>query len=252
MCKWFGFRVSAATFILTSLSLLASQWPLAAPAVASSIIFQNSTGDGDDQSLYPIKSTLQNAWFGSSFYGSEVKNSTSEDFQFATLGVNLQIDNGNGEIKPSSSNSHDFLGFFIKPTDPNAWDGLFFNGQIGGVECTGKSCSTNADVFVLVQDDQNDLPTLLSYTVNKTSDNWTVGFDDIENSLDKKTIKWATVFLGDDLYFKSIKDFDFSPAGAPVVAAVPEPSTWSMMILGFCGLGFMAHRRRNDHVFHAA
>jgi len=29
------------------------------------------------------------------------------------------------------------------------------------------------------------------------------------------------------------------------VAAVPEPSTWAMMILGFCGLGFMASRRRS-------
>ena len=245
MCKWFGFRLSRATFILASLSILASQWPLAAPAAAS-IIFQKSTGDGDDQSLYPIKSTLQNTWFGSTFYGSEVKNGTSEDFRFATLGGNLHIDNGNGEIKPSSSNSHDFLGFAIAPTDPNAWDGLFFSGQIGGGECTGKSCSTNAEVYVLVQDNQNDLPVLLSYTVNKTSDNWTVGFDDIEGSLDEKTIKWAMAFLGDDLYFKSIKDLDFSPAGSPVVAAVPEPSTWAMMVLGFCGLGYMAYRRRNS------
>jgi hypothetical protein len=30
------------------------------------------------------------------------------------------------------------------------------------------------------------------------------------------------------------------------VAAVPEPSTWAMMILGFLGLGFMAHRRKNS------
>jgi PEP-CTERM motif len=29
------------------------------------------------------------------------------------------------------------------------------------------------------------------------------------------------------------------------VGAVPEPSTWAMMILGFCGLGFTAYRRRN-------
>ena len=28
------------------------------------------------------------------------------------------------------------------------------------------------------------------------------------------------------------------------VGAVPEPSTWAMTILGFCGLGFMAYRRR--------
>jgi PEP-CTERM motif len=29
------------------------------------------------------------------------------------------------------------------------------------------------------------------------------------------------------------------------VAAVPEPSTWAMMILGFVGVGFVAYRRRN-------
>jgi hypothetical protein len=30
-----------------------------------------------------------------------------------------------------------------------------------------------------------------------------------------------------------------------VAEAVPEPSTWAMMILGFGGIGFMACRRRN-------
>jgi hypothetical protein len=29
-------------------------------------------------------------------------------------------------------------------------------------------------------------------------------------------------------------------------AAVPEPSTWAMMILGFAGVSFMAYRRRNQ------
>ena len=29
-----------------------------------------------------------------------------------------------------------------------------------------------------------------------------------------------------------------------VTAAVPEPSTWAMMLLGFMGIGFMAYRRR--------
>jgi PEP-CTERM motif len=32
---------------------------------------------------------------------------------------------------------------------------------------------------------------------------------------------------------------------APQVAAVPEPSTWAMMILGFAGIGFLAHRRKS-------
>jgi hypothetical protein len=33
-----------------------------------------------------------------------------------------------------------------------------------------------------------------------------------------------------------------------VTSAVPEPSTWAMMILGFCGLGFMAYRRKQNGV----
>jgi PEP-CTERM motif-containing protein len=30
----------------------------------------------------------------------------------------------------------------------------------------------------------------------------------------------------------------------PITSAVPEPSTWAMMILGFAGIGFMTHGRR--------
>jgi hypothetical protein len=31
-----------------------------------------------------------------------------------------------------------------------------------------------------------------------------------------------------------------------IASAVPEPSTWAMIILGFCGLGFMAYRRKQN------
>jgi PEP-CTERM motif len=33
------------------------------------------------------------------------------------------------------------------------------------------------------------------------------------------------------------------------VAAVPEPSTWAMMLLGLAGVGFMAYRRKNQTAF---
>jgi hypothetical protein len=37
------------------------------------------------------------------------------------------------------------------------------------------------------------------------------------------------------------------PVGAnTITTAVPEPSTWAMMILGFCGLGFIAYRRKQN------
>jgi hypothetical protein len=35
-----------------------------------------------------------------------------------------------------------------------------------------------------------------------------------------------------------------SIAGESPVTAVPETSTWAMLLLGFAGIGFMAYRRR--------
>jgi hypothetical protein len=45
---------------------------------------------------------------------------------------------------------------------------------------------------------------------------------------------------------------DFSPGIGNSVDAVPEPSTWAMMILGFAGLGFMAYRRKSKPALLAA
>jgi hypothetical protein len=63
-----------------------------------------------------------------------------------------------------------------------------------------------------------------------------------------------SVDAGDQLVFNFVKfasDFgslngisatvDFTPN----VSAVPEPSTWAMMILGFAGIGFLAYRRKS-------
>jgi hypothetical protein len=40
--------------------------------------------------------------------------------------------------------------------------------------------------------------------------------------------------------------------GVWVSSAVPEPSTWAMIILGFVGLGFVAHRRKSKPALMAA
>ena len=45
----------------------------------------------------------------------------------------------------------------------------------------------------------------------------------------------------DGVALDSVASFD----SFNVTSAVPEPSTWAMMILGFCGLGLMAYRRRH-------
>jgi len=37
-----------------------------------------------------------------------------------------------------------------------------------------------------------------------------------------------------------------------VIAAVPEPSTWAMLLLGFAGVGFAAYRRKTGPAFRIA
>lgn len=43
-----------------------------------------------------------------------------------------------------------------------------------------------------------------------------------------------------------VQDARLSPETLSISAAVPEPSTWAMMILGFAGVGFLSYRRRNN------
>jgi hypothetical protein len=62
------------------------------------------------------------------------------------------------------------------------------------------------------------------------------------------TVKNGEVITDIDLFLGAtgvINDFEhFRIDAAPIpTAAVPEASTWAMMILGFCGLGFMARRK---------
>ncbi|MCG2633210.1 PEPxxWA-CTERM sorting domain-containing protein [Bradyrhizobium sp. WYCCWR 13023] len=51
--------------------------------------------------------------------------------------------------------------------------------------------------------------------------------------------------------FFSVTDDRYSILTSPgilneMTSAVPEPSTWAMMILGFCGIGLLAYRRREQ------
>jgi hypothetical protein len=44
-----------------------------------------------------------------------------------------------------------------------------------------------------------------------------------------------------------VADGQFTGTMDPIyTAAVPDPSTWAMMFLGFAGVGFMAYRRKQN------
>ena len=44
----------------------------------------------------------------------------------------------------------------------------------------------------------------------------------------------------------------YNGGSVTISGAVPEPSTWAMMVLGFAGVGFMAYRRKSKPAFMAA
>jgi hypothetical protein len=46
------------------------------------------------------------------------------------------------------------------------------------------------------------------------------------------------------VYNTSNSPINHDPLVSASISAVPEPSTWAMMVLGFAGVGFMAYRRR--------
>jgi hypothetical protein len=50
----------------------------------------------------------------------------------------------------------------------------------------------------------------------------------------------------------SPNEYGYNLAAIGSVSAVPEPSTWAMMILGFAGIGFLAYRRRSTPAMFAA
>nr|WP_084292791.1 PEPxxWA-CTERM sorting domain-containing protein [Bradyrhizobium sp. WSM3983] len=52
-------------------------------------------------------------------------------------------------------------------------------------------------------------------------------------------------------YSLHLPNYDASGTIRPI-AAVPEPSTWAMMVLGFAGVGFMAYRRKDRLALSAA
>lgn len=90
-------------------------------------------------------------------------------------------------------------------------------------------------------------------------------FLDANSNVTQSAIYWNTVFNfvdyfdGANGYLNRTLDLSGNPnwydiwyVRNDVVSAVPEPSTWAMMILGFAGVGFMAYRHRAKTALMAA
>jgi hypothetical protein len=109
---------------------------------------------------------------------------------------------------------------------------------------------------------RNGVDALLNVTTNTFVGNFTIGNSTESNvfglvddgttmfavqGTDIYTVNLATGALTLDSNYANNRGLGAAIGAAFVsenVAAVPEPSTWAMMILGFCGVGLMAYRRK--------
>jgi hypothetical protein len=178
--------------------------------------------DGDEAKFFAIDANKN----VSSFFGSIGRNNSEKDVGVATIG-NVNTDNGYGEIKPIKKGTFTSLTFTPGSTG-FAFDGMLFRGQI--VDAAGSTFDGN--VFATING-----ATQLEWTgVKSKADFGTLGFDEPAGAPGTK-ITSVKIWLDATGDFKSFKQIDFSVCGAGdcggVVrtGAVPEPSTWAMMLL---------------------
>jgi hypothetical protein len=97
---------------------------------------------------------------------------------------------------------------------------------------------------------------LTSATWSATNQPFTVSTNQFY-TVSLETYVSANVYFGDNAFISAFVDptFTIDPTTSNIgqldlifssnIGAVPEPSTWAMMILGFAGVGFMAYRRKS-------
>jgi hypothetical protein len=131
---------------------------------------------------------------------------------------------GTGTISLATPASSNFLGF---GSDGNGTYENFLAGAIGG------------QLFGTQKVLANGTPADNDGLVFEVSDS----NGPADNTVFNLWFNGGTSYQG-ALFSGSAQPIEFGSVTS--VAAVPEPSTWAMMILGFCGLGFMAYRRKQN------
>jgi choice-of-anchor C domain-containing protein len=108
--------------------------------------------------------------------------------------------------------------------------------------------SANVDIGSIVNDGSLLAGSVTHGGTTQANPNWTLFSQMFTANASTETLSFLETAGGNNAgVFLDAVSID------PVTAAVPEPSTWAMMIIGFFGMGFMAYRRkRNGPVLNVA
>jgi hypothetical protein len=119
----------------------------------------------------------------------------------------------------------------------DSWIQLFVNNGSPIGNLTGALLATNDDSSLTFAD--GSVSVLDSFlTVNLAAGNYILAVASCCHFGAEADARTATNSSASGDYRVTFSD------GVTVAGAVPEPSTWAMMMLGFAGVGFLAYRRR--------
>jgi hypothetical protein len=123
---------------------------------------------------------------------------------------------------------------------------LIFLGtfNLGGGSNSGSQANVYSNSFGATLSNPTNNGTAISFAGGKEVFNFT----DLPVNIGSNILTFAYTSLSDADHagFQGLGDEGWGVEQVAISAAVPEPTTWAMMILGFAGIGFMAYRRRNQ------
>ncbi|WP_298271244.1 hypothetical protein [uncultured Bradyrhizobium sp.] len=203
-------------------------------------------------------SSLSNANLNTYWNGS-VYPSNGGPITIGGVGFNLtSLNPGTGIIQADDGNADSYnisvgqAGVTTVYTVINSAFGVY-GATIGGLTFTGSGGAT----FTYLLTEGSNVRDHATTSFNTTATNVFATYDfGSGDRLDVQQIVLPTAFASQTL--ASITFFgntNYDTAGGDpflaaittstnAVSAVPETSTWAMMLLGFCGVGFMAYRRK--------
>ena len=155
---------------------------------------------------------------------------------FATATEKFNEAGGFATIKPSG-NVLDVLTF--TPTASAHFTSFTTRGQLE-TDPLFKTGPDAVKVFIVVNDNLGNIFTFVEDKPNQDFD--PIGAEAIAGS--GEWITNVSVFTNDPGGFKEVKQVTFGFDTSPAVAAVPEASTWFMMIVGFLGVGLLGARKK--------
>jgi hypothetical protein len=209
--------------------------------------FSVSAEDGDEAKFYANKPALVNGVGTATFDGSVGKNNAT-DFVDVMTNSTLKIDNGYGEIKPSSAGLP-FTSITFTPTAGNLYDGMFWRGQIVDVPCVGRHCTDtpfDGNLTATITDTNGVVETLTYTGIGIDADFTRIGF---EGDLTNQVIQSVTLSLDSTGYFKSVKQIDFSlfgTTGGGGGGAAPLPGALPLFATGLGAIGLLGWRRKRN------